>query len=188
MDWTTTLTHLRRLGDFADREAWERVEGHFRAPIQRFARQLGVPGDDAADVAQETLLALARSIRDGAFDPGRGSLSRWIFGIAYRQSLAALRRRRDLQASSVLMGIADEQSASSSWDVEWERAMLERCEEEARAHFEPATFDAYRLVVHEGCAPSEAAARLGVEIKSVYNAKHRVLARIRELRARMDPG
>ena len=42
------------------------------------------------------------------------------------------------------------------------------------------------MVVRDDRSPDEAAAALGLSIKSVYNAKHRILKRIRQLRAEYE--
>ncbi|MCS7034957.1 MAG: sigma-70 family RNA polymerase sigma factor [Phycisphaerae bacterium] len=191
MTWLTTATVLQKLRDFDNREAWESFADRFRQPVVSFARSMGLPPVDAEDVAQETLLAFAEAYRKGNYDPSKGRLSRFLFGIAYRQSLRA-RRQREQQGgltvrlpsggSGVWAEIPDEETASGIWDTEWERCALERCLQQARSEFEPETFRAFELTVREEMTPAETARRLGIPVKSVYNAKHRVLKRIRELR------
>lgn len=191
MEWETTASILRRLSDSRDDSAWNLLCARFHAPIARFARRMGVPSAACEDVAQETLMAALQAYRRGTYDAGRGRLHRWMFGIAYRCALNSLRRegaRREETppASSFLGGIPDEASASQAFDLEWERELLAQCERSARADFEPATFRAYELVVRSDRAPADVARELGLPPQSVYNAKHRVLKRIRELRARME--
>jgi RNA polymerase sigma-70 factor (ECF subfamily) len=189
VDWETTDSLLARLHRFDDEAAWERLAGRFAAPIARFAASLGVPHSDVEDVVQETLSAFALAYREGRYDPAQGRLNRWLFGFAYRQALAGARRSRAKGAEAATGfwdGVPDEAQATRSWDVEWERALLEQCEEIARGEFEPGTFRAYQLVVRGERTPAAAAEELAVPVKSVYNAKHRVLARIREIRERLD--
>jgi RNA polymerase sigma-70 factor (ECF subfamily) len=187
MTWLTTATVLQNLRDFDNRDAWQSFADRFRAPVVSFARSMGLAPVDAEDVAQETLVAFAQAYKDGKYDPSKGRLSRFLFGIAYRQSLRA---RRSVggpgnvvtPGSGVLSQIPDEQTATGIWDTEWERTLLERCLQQVRAEVEPETFRAFELVVREEKTPDEAANTLNVTVKSVYNAKHRVLKRIRELR------
>lgn len=196
MIWQTTETVLQRLRDFDNREAWEQFADRFRRPVVSFARSMGLGPADAEDAAQETLIAFAEAYRDGRYDPSKGRLSRFLFGIAYRQ---ALRARR--QAGGPRMGdaarvgqaethfwsqVPDEQTASGVWDGEWERILLERCLEQVRGEFEPQSFRAFELTVREERPPAEAAEALGVPLKTVYNAKHRILKRIRELREQYE--
>lgn len=194
MDWLTTSTVLRELRDFSNRAAWEQFAERFRRPIVSFARTLGLSTIDAEDVAQETLLAFAEAFRRGQYDRAKGRLSRWLFGIAYRQALnerrsgarAAARGAGGSDPDAILRNVPDEDAATVSWDHEWEQALLQQCLDQVRDEVEPVTFRAFELVVRGERSPAEAAAELGVPIKLIYNAKHRVLKRIRELRSALD--
>jgi RNA polymerase sigma-70 factor (ECF subfamily) len=195
MTWLTTATVLQKLRDFDNREAWESLAERFRKPIVSFARSMGLTQTDSEDVAQETLLAFADAHRRGQYDPAKGRLSRFLFGIAYRQTLKARRVvggavGKDVNVAQAESGfwsqVPDEQTATGIWDTEWERSLLDRCLDQVKREFEPQTYRAFELVVREERSPEEACQVLGVAIKSVYNAKHRVLKRIRELRADFD--
>lgn len=186
MTWQTTATVLERLRDFANRDAWDDFADRFRRPVVSFARGMGLAPADAEDVAQETLIAFAQAYRDGRYDPSKGRLSRFLFGIAYRQALHARRKRPPQVESAVWAELPDEQAASGVWDTEWERSALDRCLAQARGEFEPPSFRAFELVVRDGRSPAEAAESLGLPIKAVYNAKHRILKRIRELRDELE--
>jgi RNA polymerase sigma-70 factor (ECF subfamily) len=65
-------------------EAWQALYDAYAERVWRsVARLLGPQSADVADVVQETLLAAARSV--ATFDPGRGDLWHWLWGIARRQ-------------------------------------------------------------------------------------------------------
>lgn len=194
MDWHTSSTILVGLRDFQNRGAWLRLSDAFRAPIVRFARKLGLAEADAEEVAQETLAEFAAAYRQGRYDRERGRLSRWLFGIAWRQ--AQNRRRAQARQAAripVIPGdpaacaeLPDEATASHSWDEEWEQALLQHCLARITQEVEPATYQAFRLAI-ESDEPAQAIAdKLGIPVKTVYNAKHRVLKRIRELRAEFE--
>src|SRR5262245_31777004 len=91
MTWITTATVLQQLRDFENRSAWDSFTERFRRPVVSFAKSMGLTQADAEDAAQETLLAFAEAYRRGQYDPSKGRLSRFLFGIAYRQSLKARR-------------------------------------------------------------------------------------------------
>jgi RNA polymerase sigma-70 factor (ECF subfamily) len=195
MTWLTTATVLQKLRDFGNREAWDTFAERFRQPVVSFARSMGLRPNDAEDVAQETLLAFAEAYRRGQYDPAKGRLSRFLFGIAYRQALRARRLgagavAKDVKVANAESGfwaeVPDEETACGIWDTQWEQTLLETCLRQARLEFEPQTFAAFEAVVREGQAPEEAAAALGVTVKTVYNAKHRILKRVRELRAEYE--
>lgn len=193
MEWLTTTTILQNLRDFNNRAAWDQFARRFRQPIVGFARSMGFSANDADDVAQETLLAFAEAFRNGQYQPEKGRLSRWLFGIAYRQALNA-RRGSARQAahtfetadSANILDIVADEAVTNSWDMEWEHALLSECLEQIRHEVDLVTYRAFELTVREEKPPSEVAAQLNVPIKTVYNAKHRILKRIRELRRDLE--
>jgi len=77
-----------RRGDQAAIEALYRA---YEAPVYNIARRICRTVEDAEDVAQETFLEVARSIRKYR---GEGSLWGWIRAIAASKSLMRLRRNR----------------------------------------------------------------------------------------------
>lgn len=190
MTWITTATVLEQLRDFENRAAWDSFAERFRRPVVSFAKKMGMGQADAEDAAQETLLAFAEAFRRGQYDQSKGRLSRFLFGIAYRQALKTRRVAGKGAGAGVESAfwsqVPDEQAATGIWDTEWERSILDRCIDQVKQEFEPQTFAAFDLVVRNDRSAEDAAKELGIAIKSVYNAKHRILKRIRELRADFD--
>ncbi|MEP0845875.1 MAG: sigma-70 family RNA polymerase sigma factor [Phycisphaerae bacterium] len=187
-EWITTSTILNGLRDFQNPAAWDRLCERFRIPIVAFARRLGLPHTDAEDVAQTTLLTFAQRLREHAYDRERGRLRAWLFGIAYHCA-RDLRRRRAADVAQAAPGqsttfwadVADEDSATKTWDEEWERAMLERCLRSVRRELSEQSLRAFELVTQQGRSADDAARELGMSREAVYVAKHRVLKRLREL-------
>jgi RNA polymerase sigma-70 factor (ECF subfamily) len=193
MDWITTSTILDDLRDGQNLTAWQRFAERFRPSVVRFACKLGLPDEDAEDVAQETLAAFAIEYRDGRYDRSRGRLSRWLFGIAYRQAQKArsVRARRarvegEPERTSFWETASDDEAAARTWDQQWEQALLEQCLQRVRQELGPSTMRAFELAALAERAPAEVAKELGLSVKAVYHAKYRVLRRIRELRAVLE--
>jgi DNA-directed RNA polymerase specialized sigma24 family protein len=66
----------------------------------------------------------------------------------------------------------------------WQRSEIDqqftqRVVEVVRAEFEPRTWDAFWRIVVEGQSPAEVAQALGLSLPAVYQAKSRVLRRLR---------
>jgi RNA polymerase sigma-70 factor (ECF subfamily) len=82
-------------------EAWALFYDAFAERVWRAsARLLGPASSDIADVVQETFLAAARSAR--GYDPAKGSLWSWLWGIARRQLALHLRKKHRAQQVTVL--------------------------------------------------------------------------------------
>jgi RNA polymerase sigma-70 factor (ECF subfamily) len=85
-------TDVKLLQDMAagDAEAFAAVYARYHAPVYRFARQM--TGSEAAsqDVVQEVFMALL--VRPLAYDPARGELRTFLFGIARHLVLRRIRR------------------------------------------------------------------------------------------------
>jgi RNA polymerase sigma-70 factor (ECF subfamily) len=72
-------------------DAWRGLYDAFAEPVWRaVARLAGGSSADVADVVQETFLAAARSAH--SYDPDRGTLWLWLWGIARRQLALHFRR------------------------------------------------------------------------------------------------
>ena len=192
MEWKTTSTVLERLGDFEDDAIWQLVLEHFQEPIQRLARRMGLPPSDAQDATQETLIAFAQGVRAGQFDRSKGRLKDWLFGIARRQMQGARRRvatnrdRAVAEATAFLRDVPDEGELAGIWEEEWRRAVYLRVLKRVQTELRPETVQIYHLATVEGLAVEEIASRLGVPPTRVYNAKHRVAKRVRELAAEYE--
>ncbi len=191
MSWETHTSILQQLRTFSARSAWNALADEFREPLVRFGERAGLPRDRAEDAAQETLTAFAQGFRAGRYERSKGRLRSWIFGIARRQVSSARRsaaldpvaaRGTDESPSLLLAGAAPVQGdLEGIWEEEWQRSVLDRCLRRIQSEVGPETYQAFHLATFEGLSADEVAARLNVPRSRVYNAKHRVAARLREL-------
>lgn len=189
MSWRTSTTLLDALLSSEAHRSWERIVEHFRQPIALLGRKMGLSPEDAEDAAQESLIACANSLRNGRYRRSEGRLNQWLFGIARRQIRNTRRETWRKKAGQFgartsfwsnlpqqnpnLLGADDEPS--------WEQTVLQACEERVRAQEPPVVIAAFDSIVYGKKKPAEVARQLGVTVKWVYNAKHRVLKRIRTL-------
>lgn len=187
-DWVTTSTVLDRLHDFDNRQTWDRFASTMRRPIVLMACRMGLTRSDADDVAQETLIQFATRFRRGLYQRSKGRLSKWLFGIAFREVLHARRKLARREFQWPVDPVAEVPSPAShrpgtpveAWEREWRLTLLRHCIARIRRETRPLAFRAFERVVRDGCAPADVAHELGISVKAVYNAKHRVLQRLRE--------
>ena len=96
------------------RFAGELVASSYGAAIIRFVVSLGVSPADASDVLQETLVAAWRGWDSFS---GTGSRRAWVFGIARRQALLALRSQRRHARRGEAAGVDAEVEAGQAFEA-----------------------------------------------------------------------
>jgi RNA polymerase sigma-70 factor (ECF subfamily) len=80
-----------------------------------------------------------------------------------------------------LAGVAAPDDHAAWWDQEHERRLFAWAAEQVRPAVEPATWQAFWGMAVEGRPAKEVAAALGLSVATVYMAKCRVLARLKEV-------
>jgi RNA polymerase sigma factor (sigma-70 family) len=174
---------LLRIRDAADEESWRTFVSIYAPLIYRFCRRRGLQDADAADVGQEVLAQVARSIRDFEYQPGRGRFRDWL-GAVVRNKIARFlenkgRGVRGMQVDEPMENL-DAGEPDGEWVAEFHAHLLGAALGRIRDRFEPWTWSAFEGVWLQNRASSEVARDLALSIEAVYLAKSRVLKRLRE--------
>jgi RNA polymerase sigma-70 factor (ECF subfamily) len=182
---TTRRSLLVRLRDLQDAESWRAFVDLYAPLIFRYCRRQGLQEADAADVGQEVLAQVARSIRTFEYRPEQGRFRDWL-GAVTRSRLSRAVGRRGPQARGTAGDDAPDwlsEMGTAAADPEWTSAfnnhVLQAALAQARPHFEEATWRAFELVWLHDRSAAAAADELGVPIAAVYVAKSRVLKALR---------
>jgi RNA polymerase sigma factor (sigma-70 family) len=183
---TTPTSLLERLRLRPDAASWQRLVGLYAPFVAAWLRSQGVQPADVEDLTQEVLATLVRELPHFHHDLRPGAFRRWLRGIALNRLRSFRRARRPLPVGGVpsLEQVLDqledpESDLSRRWDEEHDRHVVRRLLELLEPEFEPATWQAFRMVVLEGKPTREAAAALTLSPNAVRIAKSRVLARFR---------
>ena len=173
------LLAAARLGDAA---ALEALLVRYQPHLYRFGLRMCGNEDDAGDVAQESLISMARSFRDFR---GDASVSSWLYTIARsfcikkrRRSKFAPAREESLDAPGIdaVTRLADpapspEQAAANR---ELERALVRAIDA-----LEPPQREVLVLRDVEGLSAPEVASVLGITVEAVKSRLHRARATVR---------
>lgn len=191
MEWDTNTSILAKLETFSAKTAWGSLVEHFERPMSRFARRSGLAENSIADVVQSALIAFADGYRQGKFDRARGRLSAWLYGILKREiasarRAAALDRAMPLDSQVLDEASSPEVASDEIWQEEWRRAILERGFERVRQEVDASTWECFALQTFHGLSAHEVAARFDWPRTRVYNAKHRIIKRLRELTIELE--
>lgn len=170
-----------------DRAALEQLLARYQGHIWRFGLKMCGHPHDAEEVLQETMLAVARSIRSFR---GEASLSTWLFKIARSFCIKQRRRHKAPEAgddgeqprdgeglgSDALAAGSDPEEALAS-------RQLERALQQAIAHLPAKYREVFLLRDVEGLSAQETAEILGLQVATVKTRLHRARAQVRALLA-----
>lgn len=186
--YVTRATMFPRLrhDDEAIRElGWSEFEERYAPVIVGFARNAGLPMQDADDVRQEVMLGFLRVSDEFEYDPKKGRFR----GYLKKSTLNVIRKR--LRKPGAGAGIDsddfadDSAGVSTMWDRHWDEQLMTRAVEEARGRFDERTFEAFELYGQRGVPAEEVARRLEMQVNSVHQAKRRVLQAVGQILERL---
>jgi RNA polymerase sigma-70 factor (ECF subfamily) len=167
-------------------DAWAQVVTLFGPIVYRWCRQAGLTGHDASDVVQEVFSSVARGIGHFERVKSEGSFRSWLATITRNRIRDHLRRRSKqpqgeggTQALQQLNQVHEELDQSIS-EANLNDSLPRRVLESVESEFAPVTWQAFWMTTVEGLSAADVAARLELNVASVYQAKSRVLRRFRQ--------
>lgn len=188
---STRLTFLLRLRDRSDKLSWREFHDRYGQLLYRYARARGASHADAEDVVQDVEMYLFKAIEGFEYDARKGRFRGYLRS-AVVHALGRRARQQgpapvlDPQTFDYLAG-QQEASADHQWEREWQLHRLRWAMRSIAGEFEPATLKCFELHVLMDRPVAETAAELGISKASVYQARSRVLRRLKERLAEEDP-
>lgn len=166
--------------------AWSRLVETYSPVIYGWCRKSGLTGHDAADVVQDVFATISSKLHQFDRDRPGASFRAWMATIT-RTKLADHYRRQTRQpqakggtnAIEWLQSVPDldgDPSTISAFAVTVAQRVLELIRDE----FEVKTWEAFRLTAIENIPAGEVAERLSLRVASVYQARCRVLRRLKQ--------
>ena len=147
-----------------------------RIPIFNYFRRCGIPRDASEDLTQGVFIVLMEHA--GRFDPGRGSLDAFLFGIARNLRRARERKDRNIRDGSTATQALAGVSAAVADDVVATKQAIRSLPEEQR--------EAIILREFHGLVYQEIARVQGVEIGTVRSRLARGRENLRRLLRQPD--
>lgn len=169
-----------------DPETWSRLVHTFSPVVYRWCRASGISDSDAADVVQDVFSAVARGIVGFERKKARGSFRSWLATITRNKVRDYFRSQRPHpQAAGGTdahrwMEQQPEDLESTICPETAKSPILRNVLEQVRAEFETMTWDAFWKTTVEGQSATSVAESLGIAVASVYQAKSRILRRLRQ--------
>lgn len=187
----STSTGLLAQVKARDPAAWTRLVELYGPLIYGWCRRSGIVAEDARDVVQEVLGSVATSIDDFRGPGPRGQFRAWLRTITRHRIADHFRRRaaspRAVGGSEALQRLlnvpelvedvaADADDSPADVDVVWHGVL-----ELVRAEFADRSWQAFWQMTVDSRRGVDVAESLGMSVDAVYQAKSRVLRRVRDL-------
>ena len=195
----TRQSLLGRLKDWDDDKSWRDFFDTYWRIIYSSARKAGMTDTEAQEVVQETVLSVAKKMKDFKYDPALGSFKGWLKQLTRRRIVDQFRKRQrnvaelhspDTSASgtSPLERLEDQaaEQVDAIWEADWRQNLMERALEVVKAKISARQFQVFDLYALRQWPVKQVASTLGINVAQVYLAKQRVSALVKKEVARME--
>lgn len=179
---TRTDTELLSAARGGDPAALEKLLERHQAQVYRFGMKMCRDPEDAADVLQDTLLAMARGVRDFR---GTSSISTWLYSVA--RSFCIKKRRRSKFAPeqpsldvTAVPEAAQLTDPAQSPDEALAKKQVDQALEQAIGALDPMYREVLILRDIESLTAQEVAEVLGITVQAVKSRLHRARVSVRD--------
>ena len=182
MAFTTKKTLLSKISD-GDEVSWDEFFEMYRPLIFIRGRDFGLNKTECDDLTQLVMAEVFKMRNRFSYDPAKGKFREYMKKIISHQ---ALRLKNDSYADKKFVTLSDDISEDNneleqSWQQEWEAQQMKMALDELKHKIEPLTYQAFDLYALQNCAAEEVAAWLKISVNSVYLAKTRSIAKLKEI-------
>jgi RNA polymerase sigma factor (sigma-70 family) len=189
----TRRSLLSRLRDVDDNLSWHSFFETYWRLIYNVARKSGLADQEAQDVVQDTVIAVARKLPQFRYDPEKGSFKNWLLLITRRRVQDHLRRKyRSLpedSASAEAIRLRTENvpdprplpdaRVDAAYEEAWRENLLETALLRVREQADPKHYQVFDFCVLQSVPAPEVARLLGMSRAQVYLAKHRLAVKLK---------
>ena len=146
-----------------------------------------MPAADTEDLLQDVYTILFKKLPEFRYDPSK-SFRAWLWTVFHRQVIVWRKRQlRELPLSlKQLEALASPDSVAEASEAEYRRVLIARVLHLIRTDFPAQTWQIFWQVTVESKPGIEVAKKFGVTANTVYLARGRVLARLRQELADLD--
>lgn len=174
--------------------AWEEFLEVYEDAIYRRCRAKGLQDADALDVTQDVLAAVHQRIPTWDPDSSAGSFRGWLMRVARNLSVDRIAQRAkadtgsgDSNVGRLLNELSGDPSADAEgFELEYRRATFAWATGKVRGEVREITWRIFELTAIDGRDAASVAAELELPVGSVYTAKCRVMARIKDRVAALE--
>ena len=183
----TRASLLGRLKDWQDHESWREFYDLYRRLIFGAALKSGLTETEAEEVLQETMLSVAKTIKEFEYDRSRCTFKSWLRHLTQKRIADEFRKRGRNPAAKaartstsrktpLLESLPSPESFNLDeiWEEEWRQKILEAALERIKNQVSPEQYQIFDLCVLRKLPVKKVAAMLDVSAGQVYLARHRI--------------
>ena len=189
---STRLTLLLRLRSRTDQLSWQEFHERYGELLYRYARACGASPVDAEDVVQDVEMYLFKAMEGFEYDAAKGRFRTYLRTAVVHAT--ARKAKKQIRQGEVLdprtfdyLAAVREVAQDERWEREWRLHRLRWALRAIASEVEPNTLEAFRRHVPADQPVAETAGQLGMSTASVYQAKSRILKRVKQKLATLDP-
>jgi RNA polymerase sigma-70 factor (ECF subfamily) len=180
-----------------DESSWRTFFETYGRLLYNFTRKSGLNDQEAQDVVQETVIAVARKMPEFRYDPARGSFKQWLLLITRRRIQDHFRRvyralppasGTDQAPERVCPEPTPDAAMDAAWETAWSDNLFRSALERVRQRVQPKTYQVFDYLVLQEIPAQRVAKMLGLNVAQVYLAKHRVALAVRRAAKAMARG
>ena len=177
---------LRRLKSWDDQESWADFFNTYWRLIYSAALKAGLNEAQAQDVVQDTIIVVAKKMKDFTYDREIDSFKGWLLYLTRKRIALEYRRKERERVTSGSSASTDWTPEAndlpdpagfdlqSVWEQEWERNLWEAAITRVKKEVNAKQFQMFDLYTIKEKSAQEVARQLNVPVAQVYLAKHRI--------------
>jgi RNA polymerase sigma factor (sigma-70 family) len=184
---------LTRLKNWDDSAGWQRFFDTYWRLIYSAAIKSGLSDAEAQEVVQETVISVAKKMKEFKYDPAMGSFKGWLLNLTHWRITDQIRKRARHEGCQQITGdremgegdiavLPDQQVSQleALWDSEWQQNLMAAALERVKRKANAGQYQVFDLYAVKEWPVADVAKTLGVSKFQVYKAKSRVSALLRE--------
>ena len=184
--YATRRSLIDRVKNWDDQVSWKLFMDTYSPLVYSVAFKAGLTNAEADDAVQETMISIAKNIREFHYDPAIGKFRNWVIKtttfrvgdqLRKRKKLPPPRSRtRDDNTTATIDRLPDPASLNLErmCELEWEKHIRDLAVEKLKNKIRPKHFQILDMYVLKEWAPARVAKTAGVSVAFVYLIGHRV--------------
>ena len=182
----TRRSLLSRLKSWDDQDSWREFFDTYWRLIYDVARKAGLDDAEAQEAVQETVISVAKGMKEAAYDPDRGGFKGWLLTVTRRRIYDQMRKRYRSRMANTLnpddtavdneisLGNAGEIAPDELWDTEWKTHLLGVAMARVRGRVRAEHYQIFEQTTVHGWSVADAARVFKVSRINVHVIRHRI--------------